>query len=138
MSTQRIAAWASVLVVLLAVIAGFVLSGSPSEQRLERLDARRVSDLQQLARAVDAFREERNALPDDLLRVVDGRRLSQLPTDPVTRVPYAYQPLPPDRYRLCGVFDRASDASEQEQFWAHPGGQHCYELEVTAGGVRQP
>jgi outer membrane murein-binding lipoprotein Lpp len=136
MNIQWTAAWASVLVVLAAVIAGFMLSGSPREQRLERQDAVRVSDLQQLARAVDAFREERNALPDDLLGVVDGRRLSQLPRDPVTRMPYGYQPLPPDRYRLCGVFDRASETSEHAQFWAHPAGQHCYELEVTERGRR--
>jgi hypothetical protein len=138
MSIERIAAWATSAVVLAAIIAGFALSGSPAERRLERLDARRVSDLQQLARAVDAHWEDRASLPDDLLRVVDGRRLSQLPVDPVSGLPYAYQPLPPDGYRLCAIFDRSSPADQREQFWAHPAGQHCYELEVTGRGNRRP
>jgi len=138
MSINRVAAWVSAAAVLIAVIAGFIISGSPSERRLERLDERRVSDLKQLSWAVDAYRDQRGDLPDDLMELVDGRRLSQLPVDPVTRLPYAYQPLPPDRYRLCAIFELASEATDQEQFWAHPGGQHCYEFEVAERARRAP
>ena len=131
MTSQRIAAWVSGTAVLIAVITGFIVAGSPSERRLERLDERRVSDLQQLSWAVDAYWNERGELPSDLLALLDGRRLSQLPLDPVSRLPYAYRALPPHRYQLCAVFELASESSDHEQFWTHPGGQHCYEFEVA-------
>ena len=138
MSIGRIAALVSSLVVLIAIIAGFIVAGSPSERRLERLDERRVSDLQQLSRALDVYWSEHQELPENLLDLLDGRRLAVLPVDPVSRLPYAYQPLSPDHYRLCAQFDRASPTSDQQQFWEHPAGQHCYEFQVAEYRSRQP
>jgi hypothetical protein len=130
MSVPRLAAWTSAIAVSAALIAGFLLAGSPAEQRQERFDARRLADLQQLAWAVDDYRNEHGAVPDALGQVVDGRRLSQLPADPATAAPYAYESLPPDGYRLCATFDRPSPALAPEQFWAHPAGNHCFDLEA--------
>ena len=140
MSVDRLAAWASGVAVIAAVIAGFVLSGTPLEQRLKRLDASRVSDLQQLSYALDAYWEERQSLPGTLDVLVDGRRLSRLPVDPVTREPYSYRAIVEPRagYRLCATFALASDASAPEQFWSHPAGQHCYEFEAGRNAARVP
>ena len=58
-----------VLVVAAAVTAGLVLVGSPSEARLERLDARRVEDLQRLSRLIDVHWAKHGRLPASLDKV---------------------------------------------------------------------
>jgi hypothetical protein len=136
MTLSRFAAWASALAVAAAVIAGFVLSGTPAEQRLQRLDAHRVSDLQQLTKSIDGYWNERGVLPEELHRVVDGRRLLRMPSDPVTGLSYPYEPLPPAGYVLCATFDLASEPSELAQFWSHSAGQHCYQFEVSGNVSR--
>jgi hypothetical protein len=131
MNVQKLAAWTSAVAVSAAVIAGFVLSGTPMAQRLERLDARRQSDLQQLAVELNVYWRAQGALPEDIQRVVDGRRMSRLPTDPVSGLPYPYQRLSAEAYRLCASFERASEPWEPQDFWNHPAGEHCYEFETT-------
>ena len=43
---------AASIAVVLAVVWGFVLAGSPSTRRLERLDEQRLQDLQTIAREI--------------------------------------------------------------------------------------
>lgn len=131
MNVNRIAALISSIAVIIVVIAGFLLTGPPSEQRLHRLDQRRVDDLATLSRAIDAYWGGREELPADLTELVDGRRLSQLPTDPVSGLDYVYAALPPQHYRLCAGFARATPETEPTGFWQHPSGDHCFDFEVT-------
>ena len=52
--------------VVAAIAAGLVLIGSPSAERMRRLDEIRVSDLMQLSRAVDFYWKREGALPPSL------------------------------------------------------------------------
>jgi len=131
MNINRVAAMVTSIAVLIVVIAAFELLGSPTDQRLQRLDERRVSDLQQLAQAVDTYHAQRDALPEDLEALVDGRRLSRLPTDPASDQPYRYEPLADHRYRLCASFARASAPESPPAFWQHDAGSSCFEFEAT-------
>lgn len=133
MNVQRLAAAISIAVVTIAALAGFILSGTPGEQRLKRLDERRVTDLQTLARAMDHHRRGAQPLPDTLAALVDGRNLSSLPSDPATGEPYRYERLSADGYRLCADFARPSAEWDRDNFWRHPAGPHCYTF--TADGV---
>jgi hypothetical protein len=127
---HRIAAAISTTVVIVALIAGLYLSGSPSEQRLLRLDERRVDDLKQIAITVERFWEEQGELPADLPTLVDGRRLNQLLVDPETGHDYDYAHTT-DTFRLCAVFNRPSEEAETMQFWQHPAGQHCFDFDTS-------
>ncbi|HYN07007.1 MAG TPA: hypothetical protein VES67_06430 [Vicinamibacterales bacterium] len=125
-----------VLVVGAAVTAGLVLSGSPSEARIERLDARRVEDLQMLSRLIDVHWAKHGRLPASLDEVTLDPRGTDA-RDPVTGQPYAFRPTGEKRYELCAGFDRRStDASRQpgEEFWAHEAGRGCFPLEVRTPG----
>lgn len=130
MSPQRIAACASIAVVAVAIAVGLYLSGSPGEQRLRRLDERRVTDLQRLSSALQVYHRQTGQLPADLERLVDGRRLSSLPRDPVTDEPYELRITGDERFELCAEFSRAS-IIEPDGFWSHGPGRKCFEFDYS-------
>lgn len=136
MTSQRLAAAASIVAVVASVIAGFMLSGSPSEQRLRRLDERRLEDLQQLTSAVDTYWRQQRRLPANLDGLADGRWLARVPSDPVSGLPYRYDKASAQAYRLCADFDRA--APQPDGFWAHPRGPHCFAFDVARGRGERP
>ncbi len=87
---------AASIVVTSAIVWGFVLAGSPSTRRLERLDEQRLQDLQTIASEIqsmvvhpDRKRELKEPLPrtlDEAVQRARGARLS--PRDPETGEPY--------------------------------------------------
>ena len=131
MNPHRIAAYASIAVVAIAIAIGLYLSGSPGEQRLRRLDERRVADLQQLASAIQVYHRQTGQLPPDLERLVDGRRLSSLPRDPVTDAPYELRITADERFELCAEFSRASVAERADDFWSHGPGRKCVAFDYS-------
>ena len=129
MKKDRFAAVAAAAVVAGAAAAGLFFSGSPGEQRLQRLDERRTQDLWSIAREIDGYWDRTGELPgflDDV--VVGGRRLSDVPVDPVTGESYEYDLA--DRagsgYILCAVFARASEETARPDFWRHEAGRWCF------------
>lgn len=138
MNVNRVAALVSTTAVGIVVIAGFLLIGTPTEQRLERLDDRRLHHLQELAHAVDGYWEDHASLPATLADLVDGRRLSRLPLDPVSGEPYDYETTTEEAYRLCAGFDRATEETRPQTFWSHQAGRECYDFDVTAGPAPMP
>jgi type II secretory pathway pseudopilin PulG len=133
MSRNAVLASAAVAVVVIAIVAGLVLVGSPGEQRLRRIDQRRVADLQRLASVLDTYYYANDALPPTLEPLVDGRRLSAVPRDPSTDAVYTYRPTGDRAYELCAVFDRPSDGLDPfpyDVFWSHDGGEKCFSFVV--------
>ena len=131
MNITRILTIASSAIVVIAVVAGLYLSGSPGEQRLLRLDERRVSDLLQLSYTISNYWDETSRLPAELAALVDGQRLRSVPQDPQSGAAYTYEISDVDTYRLCAEFARASLQRVPSDFWAHPAGSYCFELSVT-------
>ena len=72
MNGHRLAVAGSIAAVVAAVVAGLWSIGPPSEQRLRRLDERRVSDLTQLSQAVHWYHTERRALPAGRASHIEG------------------------------------------------------------------
>ena len=131
MNLHRTAAYGSLGVVAVAVIAGALLVGSPEEQRLLRFDRQRVTNLQLLVRALDSYWEDNLTLPTPLDELVDGRRLSRLPLDPTTDIAYEYQITGANAYRLCADFSRPSADNASDDFWSHATGSHCYSFDLS-------
>jgi len=127
MRTQRVAAWASVLVVAAAVATGLTIIGKPSEQRLMRLDERRVMDLQILAADVNRYRGQRQRLPERAEDVIDAQITTRLALDPESQQPYDYRMIDAGHYELCATFSRRS-RDPSNDFWFHDAGRRCFSL----------
>jgi hypothetical protein len=138
MNIHRLAVVGSITAVVAAVAAGLWSIGSPGEQRLRRLDERRVSDLIQLSQAIYRHHNERHALPSAASDVVNGslRGLSRLPLDPSTEEPYEYRVTGERKFELCAVFSGASRSVDANDFWYHDAGRRCYEFDVPESPSR--
>lgn len=133
-STSPLGRWLAILatvVVVATLAAAFMVMRSPGEQRKVTLDQRRVQDLMQLSRAVEAHWEQYGRLPEDQHTLVDGQRLRRLPLDPESGGPYSLAALAQDRYQLCATFSRASGESALGDFWAHGAGLHCFAFRLA-------
>jgi hypothetical protein len=128
MRTQRVAAWASALVVAAVVAAALSIIGKPSEQRLMRLDERRVMDLRGFTGAVNRYRGQRQELPARAEDVIDGQITTRLPLDPESQQPYDYRVIDAEHYEVCATFSRPSREPAND-FWFHEAGRSCFSLD---------
>ena len=132
--------WIAILasvVVVATIVAAIVVMGSPSTQRLSRLDERRVTDLGNLVQAIQAYREAHDRLPADLpvLAAEPGSRLAIV--DPDTGQPYGYAVLGAREYQLCARFDTDTAATMEPPVawvpgdWNHGIGTRCFKRSVV-------
>ena len=123
-----VAAFAIVLVIA-GVGGGLWILGSPAQERVNRLDGRRVADLQQIERAVHLHwtRQSRLAASLDELSGEAGVRISL--RDPVTMEPYEYRALDDTRFEVCALFESAEPREGSTAgFWSHEAGRQCFLL----------
>ena len=128
-------------VVLAAVGFGFLLTGSPRDERARRLDQARVTDLEALRDAIATDYERTGAFPASLEELARRSPLPLRMTDPVGGRTYGYEVIDGKGFRLCAVFDFATtddDARGTLQAWAHRAGRQCFRFELRAGGTRHP
>ncbi|MEL7051936.1 MAG: hypothetical protein AAGM45_09125 [Cyanobacteria bacterium J06588_5] len=153
-SADKLFAIASTVAVIVAIIGGFWLLGSPNKQRLIKLDQERVQNLETVAREIknetsgssyentEGTKDE--PLPDRLSESIRNRDFAQ---DPVTGDVYEYNRLNDEAYELCATFATSTEADSQAQRnsgyqynnnyrWEHPEGRHCYEIERNATGPK--
>ena len=126
MSPGRFGFIGVVLVVVTAVIAGLVISGSPQEQRLLRADDERVNDLQRLSSVIGRYYRETESLPAELATLLNGWISQEIPRDPDTDAPYIYELTGATAYQLCAEFSLESRPARQPEFWDHGAGRGCF------------
>ena len=127
----------SSLVVVVAVVWGVALVGSPEMARLQRFDQQRLRDLQTIFREVqslcqdpDIKHELKRALPDTLDELAALARSERINlTDPETDQRYVYTVKDGTTYELCATFSLERD-SDMEVFWNHPSGRHCFTVDA--------
>jgi len=119
------------------VLYGLILVGTPAQQRLLQFDERRVSDLQQITFAIDAYWDRNKKLPESLEDLRDPRYYLQSIADPKTGDPYEYHALSETGYELCAAFEVDSSQIQEEfpkpfsaELWDHGVGRTCFPLEV--------
>ncbi len=123
--------------VLAAVVVGLVILGPPSEWRSRTLDARRLSDLGDLAIAIHSCWAQTGTLPATLNALAQQEPWIANLRDPRTGGPYEYRATGDETYELCARFetDTSRDArgGTSEALSGHPAGRHCYALNVNDG-----
>lgn len=125
------------VVVIATVVQGFRIVGPPDTRRMERLDARRLEDLQRihaeiqdLVRDPDDSHRLRQPLPptlDDVAAMARRRKL--VLTDPGTGEPYGYAVTTDTTYELTATFVLARSA-DRDVFWNHPAGRHTFTIDA--------
>src|SRR4029079_15551049 len=70
-SRARSVGIATGILVVLSIAAGFVIVGSPSSVRLQRLDEQKINDLQNIQYSITSFYQSKGRLPDTLAETVD-------------------------------------------------------------------
>ncbi len=148
MSIHRIFAGISSAIVLMALVWGFVLVGSPISSRRERFDERRMQDLQIINQTIlDIVYEGRQWEPSE-----DGSLRQPLPeslgavanqavkqrvniVDSETSESYGYRVTGQTTYELCATFNALRD-EPYDIFWNHGKGRTCFRFDaLRAGGL---
>ena len=116
------------IVAIAVVVLAIRAMGTPAEQRQQRIDARRMADIDEITRTVRTFAREHDALPATLA-VVEQQPGTRLPVDPETNTPYEYAVVDARTFRLCAHF--ATDTAELDVAPGnaesrHGAGRHCF------------
>lgn len=135
---------AAVVTACVIVVAGYGLfiAGSPTQERMRRLDAQRLNDLQSITYAVDQFYALKTQLPASLEELQRQREVyvSSI-RDPETQAFYEYQKAGATSYELCATFATEGDQNQFSDgtrpaypntgsFWKHGVGRTCYTVDV--------
>ena len=135
---NRAFAIVTILVVSIAVVRGFRVTGPPARARQADFDRQRIRDLEQLAvRIRGQYPTTARHLPDKL----DARTLDRESTsrDPETHRAYEYHRVDATHFKLCAVFDLATEpeAAEPDRRggWDHGVGKTCI---ACTTGLNEP
>lgn len=120
-----------ILLVVVALVLGFMNTESPAEVRERSIDNRVVSDLESMQMNIQNYYMVHNALPAELEDAYNGLQVPQAPKD---RDAYSYEVTGENTYTLCGEFSAASRAGSRAMYgwdpnasWEHGAGAWCFE-----------
>lgn len=127
---------------LAAIVAGFVVVGTPGQIRMLRLDQQRAQDLQTLQYQLLNYWQTRQELPESLGGLEDPLAGFSVPADPVTGEAYEYQRTGDASFILCATFDAPSRSARSRSMvapmvpgglsdtFAHDAGRTCFERTI--------
>ncbi len=134
---------ATCVLVILSIVAGFFIIGSPNAIRMMRLDAQKVQDLQNIQYQITNYYQTKGRLPDSLTQLNDPLSGSIVPKDAQSGTDYGYRvTTPPYSFEVCATFNAASTAADgatkayptnsgmDNDTWTHPTGQSCFERTI--------
>jgi hypothetical protein len=116
-----------------AIAAGLMIVGTPGNERMRRLDDRRVRDLVDMTRAVNRYWTKHARLPSSLDELLESPGTAVESRDPLTGQPYSFGVLGVKTYELCAGFQRESSEANSDsfgRFWSHGTGRRCFRLEA--------
>jgi hypothetical protein len=147
----------AVVLVVFAIVYGFIVMGGPGSQRDLRLDQRRIDDLQSIQWQVINFWQQKGRLPESLDEFKNPISSFMIPQDPEFKkgLSYEYNKLSDKKFELCATFTLpipkgyvenggyrvmpARDISMSSEpylgqgtheSWDHQEGKTCFEREI--------
>ncbi len=102
-------AWLGIVLVIAAIVTGFIVVGSPTKQRGLRFDQQRINDLSSIQSMLlyNAW-QVKGALPTTLDELTDPLSGFTVPVDPETDAPYGYTKVASTTFSLCATFSQPS------------------------------
>lgn len=134
------------IVLIVSLISGFFIAGTPTQQRNIRLDEQRINQLMELQNQLVNYAQSKSTLPADLTSLEAW--VGTLPLDPITQQPYIYKKTSTTTFQLCATFaepltddiyDSYYGPSYAEKSipqlvggssWVHPTGEYCFDRTV--------
>ena len=139
LSPRQLMAIGFSVLVLAVIVAAVTLLDSPAQERLNRLDERRMSDLREISTAINVYWTEQGILPSTFDDLADDRGYDAELVDPETGAAYGYRVVDEDSYELCATFVTAEAAVDRDPYfkglWHHGIGRQCFTL--TAQDLEQ-
>ncbi|MCF7834377.1 MAG: DUF5671 domain-containing protein [Candidatus Pacebacteria bacterium] len=156
-SSNKIFAITAMILVILAVWCSFSVIGSPKEQRLLRIDAKKIEDLTNIQYQLINFWQQKEKLPESLSELNNPMVGYTLPKDPEFEAGKSYEYIlkNKDTFELCADFNLPSREGWQENggirpmftepmmdvsvsypskiindSWAHDLGRSCFERKI--------
>lgn len=138
----RIINYAVGLLVVITIIAGFFIIGTPQELRRVKMDNTRVQDLQNLQWQIVNYWQQKESLPTDLEQLRDPISEATIPVDPSTGESYTYKRNSPLEFALCATFEtevkigenpsvaRPIDMYGVSENWDHAAGEVCFDRSI--------
>lgn len=125
------------LIILLSIICGFSVLGSPKTQRLLRYDNQKITDLQNIEWQVINYWQENGSIPNQMPNIL---------IDSQTGSPYKYSKTGDLSFELCTNFNLSNHSSpnanivpvgvsypkgpNQNENWDHEAGEKCFERSI--------
>ena len=146
---HKIFAYAVSAVMLIAIVVGFFLVGSPKEERARKFDDQRVQHLQFIQSEIINFWIKKAALPKTLDELNDPIRGAVIPKDPESGAEYIYEVVDKENFKFCATFnlpslDQTANAPKRaipaaypleniyygNENWTHGQGQTCFDRKI--------
>ncbi|MDA8611401.1 DUF5671 domain-containing protein [Candidatus Pacebacteria bacterium] len=134
------------LIILISVVSGFFLIGSPAEQRKIKNDEIRVNNLRSIQYSVLEYWQKTEGLPENLEDLNDPLSYYIEENDPVTGESYEYKVIDELTFELCADFESESLSSSEgsslarpvyekgligDENWKHEIGKTCFERTIN-------
>lgn len=107
-TARKIFIYAIIAIVTIAVAAGFLIVGSPQQERLRRFDNQRISDLQTIQGQIIYYWQNKEKLPATLSDLKDPISGFTPAKDPQTNADYGYEIKNDLEFSLCANFNQTS------------------------------
>ena len=124
-------------VVVLSLVYGFYLAGSPQNQRLVRFDDTKTSDLQTIQDRLVYYWQQKGSLPASLDGLNDPIAGFTVPVDPQSNQPFEYVLTGTRAFQLCAVFNldntnltTAPASGYSGDNWTHGVGRVCFDRSI--------
>lgn len=137
----NIVGYAAGVAVLIAIVSGFFIMGSPSQVRMYRFDSQKESDLQNIQWQVVNYWQQKEELPSTEAQLEDPLSGWTMPVDPQGQ-DYRYEKTGDLSFKLCATFNansldaRNSEAMPVREFgslegsFEHGVGETCFDRTI--------
>ncbi|MBI4158339.1 MAG: hypothetical protein HY505_01845 [Candidatus Yanofskybacteria bacterium] len=139
--------WIIVAVVVLTILWGFAVIGSPFKQRAKRFDERRVNDLSMIQSQIVNYWQRKESLPKELKDLEDSISGFFVPRDPQTGTNYEYvvDGSKEVKFKLCAMFNNSNLGQVEDAVktmpvlprgeyysdsWQHDSGRQCFDRTI--------
>ena len=119
-SKIKLLAWMVSFVILVSIVGGFFIMGSPFTLRMKRFDERRVNDLQNIQYQIVNFYQRKGNLPNNLDELKDPIAGFIIPLDPANAISYGYEKVSDLGFKLCADFSLDSDRQTDSKYMTRP------------------